>query len=828
MKRIRTSLRFLLIAVLMASAVVAQGATTLAAGPASPRSASTLLQFTSGKHALGFSSQGVYAATGKHVLMVNFVGANQTQPEADSSASPTRNAAAVRDKAASLGQVSYTNLWDGIRLTYSAEPDSIYSTTYLLAPGADADRIHLRYNAPLTIDENGALKIGFESGSLTESAPIAWQEINGQHIPVAITYTLNDNEVGFSLGLYDRRQPLTIDPTLTWNTFLGGEAEFDDASSIAVDANGNVYVTGDSGASWGSPVRAYTPSEYGSDGWVAKLDAADGSLVWNTFLGGDGGDLGRGIAVDGSGNIYVVGYSDANWGNPIQPYTPGYSINSFTKNVFAAKLDTSGNLLWNTFLGHDSSGLGIAVDGSGDVYLAGFACTRWYNPPPSFCAGNDAFAAKLDTSGALLWNTFVGGNGYNYGYAVAVDGNGNVYITGRSSVTWGSPVRAFTNNTDGFVAKLDPSGVLLWNTFLGGAGNDDEVPGVTVDGSGNVYVVGYSNATWGNPIRAYTPSQYDTYAAKLDATDGSLIWNTFLGGSGIDIGTSVALDKNENVFITGRSDASWGSPVRPHNHSGVDGFIVKLDSSGQLQRNDFLDAYNIYGAALDNEGSAYVTGISTKTWGHPMRPYTSGNDGFVAKLDLGVPTEANLLPNTISAREGWILESSETSNKGGALNTNATTIRLGDDAVKKQYRAILSFSTANLPDYATITRVTLKLKPQALVGGGNPMAIFKGLMVDIKNGIFGTAALDVSDFQAAASKSYGPFQPVLTNGWYSINLTAARGSINTLAIGSGLTQIRLRFKLDDNNNAVANYLSLYSSDAPAASRPQLVITYYVP
>jgi hypothetical protein len=498
-------------------------------------------------------------------------------------------------------------------------------------------------------------------------------------------------------------------------------------------------------------------------------------------------------------------------------------------DAFVAVLDTSGNLLWNTFLGDHSSGLGITVDGSGDIYIAGASSVSWGSPVRAFSAHQDAFAAKLDTSGAVLWNTFLAGNGYDYGSAVAVDGSGNVYITGSSSATWGSPARAFGGGNEGFAAKLDPSGVLLWNTFLGGAGSD-VAPGVTVDGNGNVYVVGNSTGSWGSPIRAYTtPSEYDTYAAKLDATDGSLIWNTFLGGSGIDIGTSIALDNSENVFITGRSDASWGSPVRPHNHSGIDGFIAKLNSSGQLQRNDFLDAYYIYGAALDDSGSAYVTGISTMTWGDPVRPYTSGNDGFVAKLDLGMPTIAGLHSNTIGPQDGWILESSETSYTGGTLNANTTTIRLGDDATKRQYRAILSFSTgANLPNYATITSVTLKLKQQAIVGGGNPLAIFKGLMVDIRNGIFGTAALQASDFQAAGAKAYGPFQPVLTGGWYSINLTAARGSINTLAASSGLTQIRLRFNLGDNNNAIANYLSLYSSNAPAANRPQLVITYYVP
>jgi len=102
-------------------------------------------------------------------------------------------------------------------------------------------------------------------------------------------------------------------------------------------------------------------------------------------------------------------------------------------------------------------------------------------------------------------------------------------------------------------------------------------------------------------------------------------------------------------------------------------------------------------------------------------------------------------------------------------------------------------------------------------------------MVDIKNGFFGTAALlQVSDFQAAAGKTYGPFTPVPASNWYSINLTGAKAYINELTTNSGLTQIRLRFKLDDNDNAIANYLSFYSGNAPLASRPQLIIVYHLP
>ncbi len=191
-------------------------------------------------------------------------------------------------------------------------------------------------------------------------------------------------------------------------------------------------------------------------------------------------------------------------------------------------------------------------------------------------------------------------------------------------------------------------------------------------------------------------------------------------------------------------------------------------------------------------------------------------------------TPATISFTSVGAQDGWVLESSETSKKGGTFNTTASTFNLGDDAARKQYLGILSFSTGSLPDNAVITGVTLKVKRSAVVGGGNPLSTFQGFMVDIKTGLFGTAALQAADFQTAASQSYGPFNTALVGGWYSINLTGAGTSINKFSTASGLTQIRLRFRLDDNNNAIANYLSLFSGNARAASRPQLVITYYVP
>jgi hypothetical protein len=179
--------------------------------------------------------------------------------------------------------------------------------------------------------------------------------------------------------------------------------------------------------------------------------------------------------------------------------------------------------------------------------------------------------------------------------------------------------------------------------------------------------------------------------------------------------------------------------------------------------------------------------------------------------------------------DGWVLESGLNTNKGGTLDVKTTTLRLGDDAAKKQYRSILSFASgAAIPDNATITKVTLKLRLYKAYGGGSPVSLLGGFMADVKNGFFGKSTLELADWQSAATKSYGPFKPNPVSGWYTLDLSAGKAYINKLAANSGLTQIRLRFKTKYNNNTIANYIALFSGNAPLANRPQLIIEYTLP
>ncbi len=235
-----------------------------------------------------------------------------------------------------------------------------------------------------------------------------------------------------------------------------------------------------------------------------------------------------------------------------------------------------------------------------------------------------------------------------------------------------------------------------------------------------------------------------------------------------------------------------------------------------------------------------AAGWSVGSWIGTSNDASASTGNTVTMPGADHTVTANYVPapltfTSVAASDGWILESSEASNVGGTLSATSSTLRVGDDASNKQYLSILSFSTgAKLPDNAVITKVTLKVRISGAgagasdTEGGNYVALFKGFMVDIKKGYFGTAALQTSDFRAAATKTYGPFSPAPSGGWYSMDLTAGKAYINKLSTLSGLTQIRLRFKLDDNNDRIAQYLTFSSGNASATLRPQFIIKYSVP
>jgi hypothetical protein len=412
-------------------------------------------------------------------------------------------------------------------------------------------------------------------------------------------------------------------PALEWNTFLG-DGSF--AYATVIDDSGNIYVSGESWATWGSPVSPFSRE---CDAFVAKLDS-NGNLLWNTFLGGTSIDGGYGIALDSGGDIYVTGYSYTSWGKPKHSFAGEC-------DAFAAKLNSQGKLLWNTFIGGKDLDVGksITLDSSGNIYMTGDSNSTWGSPVKAFSGGCAAFAVKLDSSGVVQWNTFLSGTDVVYGIDLAVDNRGNVYITGDCWFEWGKPLNPFAGEGDVYVAKLNSNGVRKWHTFLGGE-DVDWGGGIALDENGNIYVTGSSWATWGSPVKSYV-RELDAFAAMLNS-DGILQWNTFLGGKENDSGKGISISENGHIYVSGQSRKTWGKPIIPFTGK-YDAFAASLDSSGALEWNTFLGGSDWDSGddlAVDDSGNVYVTGTSFADWGSPVNPFPPYNAAYVAFLKMPV------------------------------------------------------------------------------------------------------------------------------------------------------------------------------------------------
>lgn len=580
-------------------------------------------QFTSGGHIIAFRPDGVYLAKGDHLLSVKYVGRTVTSPHSDAPADG-------KDTVSPLSKVTYTDLWPGISLVYENTSGGVLKSTYLLEPGSNAETIRLAYNRRPEIDGKGNMVCSFERGQMVEAAPIAWQIINDIRHPVEISFKLHgDNEVGFSLGEYDRRYALVIDPVMYWTTYLGSSSN-DEARGIVFESNSYVYVTGKSEGAWYtgvSPKRGYSGGE---DAFVAKLDS-DGSLIWHTFLGSADDDEGFEIIYRATNDVLVVGESAGGWGaSPVRAHQGGY-------DGFIAQVDGSTGILeWNTFLGGSGNDYGRSIANDGAyVAVTGYSGGSWNNgstsPLNGFTGSFDAFVVNINTLGNINWHTFLGSASADRGMGIVVNTDG-VYIAGYSNATWGTAYRSYSGLNDGFLAKLSRTGTFEWNTFFGSASNDYSY-GVDCDSSGNIYVVGQSFASWiGShpPLRDFTGGR-DVFVVKVSSA-GLMHWNTFLGSSDTDYGYDLAVHDNSYIYVTGGSEGSWESPVVTHS-GDRDAFLAQLDIDGAFQWVSFRGSasYDLgHGIALNYSGVPFIVGESSHTWGsNPVIP-NSGYDGFIS------------------------------------------------------------------------------------------------------------------------------------------------------------------------------------------------------
>ena len=596
--------------------------------------------------------------------------------------------------APTYAKVRYAEVYPGVDLVYYGRPHEL-EYDFVVAKGADPARIALKLEGAerLELGAEGDLLVHTAAGLLRQPRPVVYQEIDGARRTVSADYVVGgDGRIGFRLGAYDRARPLVIDPILAWSTYLGGSNEESDwlwgaVYGIAIDANGNTYVTG-STTSVNFPTTAGADTTLGGseDAFVTKLSPT-GVVLYSTYLGGSCEDLANDVAVDGGGNAYVTGR--AHGSTCFAGFRPG---------VLVAKLGPTGSPLYSLVFGgmyaDTSAGKAITVDAQGRAYVTGIATASDFPTTPGAfrtvgCPDlglpgyGDGFVARVGVGGALEYSTFLCGYGYDSPNDIARDAAGNMIVAGTTTAGDFPTVNAlqptsgvFPTGTTGFVSKLNAAGTqLLFSTYLGGTINDT-LNGLAVDGQGNVYVTGETESDdFPTTPGVFQPQRgnlfcldtlcTDAFVAKISATGNALVYSTYLYGENDDGGAKISVDTAGNAYVVGRTSSLY-FPIRDafqatqHVRGPWDAFVTKLSPDGaRVVYSSYLGgsggASPLQGAdegvaiAIDGAGVAYVAG-STKSFDFPTTPgafqpaigggvcdYFGGpcGDAFVAKITAG-------------------------------------------------------------------------------------------------------------------------------------------------------------------------------------------------
>ena len=607
--------------------------------------------------------------------------------------------------------IYYRGLYSGIDLEYTGAGGQLKGT-YTVAAGADPGSIRWRYDgaSAVSVDAAGNLQISLQQSALVEEAPVAWQTIGRQRVAVDVRYAVAaDGSIGFALGSYDPAHPLTIDPTLTYSSYLGGTLS-DEGHAIATDGNGNVYLTGIAG-SLDFPLRGhFQTNQPGNDIFVTRINtnaSGDPSLVYSTYLGGNGDDYGLGIAVDALGNAYVSGRTSS---------TNFPTLNQFQNYVgsldaILTKLNPEGTaLLYSTYYGGSSTDYawGVAVDANQHAYITGQAVSANLGMrnayQPTFGGVVDAFLARFNTTAAgdasLVYATYFGGSNDDYaggrglldvGHGVAVDASGNAFLAGQT-MSPNLPTRnAFDStfgsggNLDAWMARINTNASgdasLIYATYLGGT-SSEAANDIATDGAGNAYITGESGNTF--PTRGgvglCNTGPFMTKINTNAAGDPSLIYSTCFGTTAFGYSSGIAVDGAGNAYIAAQTASTTFPQVGAIQGygGGTDALVVKLNAAGNsILFSSFLGgSANDYanGIALD-ANNVYVIG-STRSDNFPTaNAYQDMRRGdveaFVSKIDMSGP----VITPTNTSTPSRTATSSPTATRTATTQASATPTR---------------------------------------------------------------------------------------------------------------------------------------------------------
>ena len=590
-----------------------------------------------------------------------------------------------RRNVTNYARVKYENVYPGIDLVFYGS-DGNLEYDLLVSPGADPSAIKLGFGSSshFRLDEDGDLILDVSSGTLRLHKPTVYTQSRASGASCQLArherptqidsrYVIDqDGAVGFQLGAYDRREPLVVDPMLSFSTFLGGTGD-DAGTCVAVDRLGYIYVAGRTTSS-DFPVtpRSFQTiwrgtTGYDGDVFVVKLDPTGATVIFATYVGGIDDDLANGIAIDSEGNVCITGTTHS----VDFPTTAGLlksSEYSYREgDPFVAKIAAAGDtLIYSTVLAGSWSeeGTAVAVDGDGNAYVCGttnsvdFPTTAgaFQTQPTSTHIGSgfpEAFVAKLDPAGRLIYATYLGGSLYEEANSIAVDSTGDAYVAGFTTspdFPLVNPVQLIQKNADVFLTKLNPTGsALIYSTFFGGSQNETAF-GVAVDAAGSAYVTGSTSS----PDFPTTDGAFQTscancsqqaqitraFVSKFTPSGGSLAYSTYLGGSDGDSGLAIDVDSSGNCYVAGETSSANFPIANALQRAHGDGPLFKSTDGGA--------SWSILSTGL----SASLVRALVSDPLNSSTVYAGTNRGVFKSTDRGatwVPMNAGLITRDVSA-----------------------------------------------------------------------------------------------------------------------------------------------------------------------------------
>ena len=589
--------------------------------------------------------------------------------------------------------VRYQELYPGIELQLSGQADGL-AALFTVAAGADPGRVQWQFAEPVALAEDGALRLA-GGASFTPPQAWQLVEGQWVGVPAGYRL-LPENQVALSLGAYEPALPLYFQLALNNVQPLWTDSGYDFGEAIAVDPAGNIYVAGSTRSAdfpVVDPLQELFRGAY--DAFVTKFAPDGHTILYSTYLGGLRYDGATGIAVDAAGQVYLTGSTEsANFPTvaPLQATLRGEKDAFVARLAADGQALVYSTYLGGT--GNDFAE-GIVVDSHGWAALAGRTDSPDFplvNPLQSLLTGfSDLFISRLSPAGDLLtFSTYLGGTGSDWGIAIAVDADDSLYVAGGTDspdFPLLNPVQAaWGGYSDAFALKLVPAAdmfILDYSTYLGGAW-PDAAYGLAVDGAGQAVIVGETMSDdfpLHLPLRSDKGYYYtDAFATKL-SPNGQFVYSTFLGGHESDQGTGVAVDGLGRAYITldtTSRDLPLINPVQPPPLPSYSypAFIMNLSPDGQQfvyssWLGEFEDVAN--DIAVSHDGEAYVSGNTHRWLVHDlyavdviMTQIPAGGGSIISRIVFGGtthypgPTDVTLTgaPEAVAAQGSamwWVL-----------------------------------------------------------------------------------------------------------------------------------------------------------------------------